>query len=166
MQRNTISLDRKLLIYEAQVTSVILYNACSWAAPKDILEKLNTCQRRHLRYILNYKWPNIISNKNLYKRCNDCRPLTKRVEETRWRMLGHILRSPENTPAQLALSYAIDGATLHKSRRGRHQINLYNVLKNDLNARNLRLNDINDLFNLRILAKNRKLWKDYFDEVI
>ena len=164
LQRNTISLDRKLLIYEAQVTSVILYNACSWAAPKDILEKLNTCQRRHLRYILNYKWPNIISNKNLYKRCNDCRPLTKRVEETRWRMLGHILRSPENTPAQLALSYAIDGATLHKSRRGRHQINLYNVL--DLNARNLRLNDIDDLFNLRILAKNRKLWKDYFDEVI
>ena len=82
-------------------------------------------------------------------------------------MLGHILRSPENTPAQLALSYAIDGATLHKSRRGRHQINLYNVLiKNDLNARNLRLNDIDDLFKLRILATNRKLWKDYFDEVI
>jgi hypothetical protein len=164
LERDNISLDRKLLIYEAQVTSVIMYNSCSWAAPKHIMEKLDTCQRRHLRYILNYRWPNIISNKNLYKRCNDCKPLTVRVEEARWRMLGHILRSPENTPAQTAFSYAVEGALIHKSRRGRHQINLYNILKGDLDKRGLKLNDINDLFDLRMLAKTRSLWKEYFDK--
>ena len=56
-------------------------------------------------------------------------------------MFGHILRSPENTPAQIALSYAVEGATAHKSRRGRHQINLFNILKVDLDKRDLKLND-------------------------
>ena len=97
-----------------------MYNACSWAGPKHILEKLDTCHRRH---ILNYRWPNIISNANLYKRCNDCKPLTARVEEARWRMFGHILRSAENALAQTALSFALEGASMHKSRCGRHQIN-------------------------------------------
>ena len=165
LQKDNISLDRKLLIYEAQVVSVIMYNACSWAAPKHILEKLDTCHRRHLRHILNYRWPNIISNVNLYKRCNDCKPLTARVEEARWRMFGHILRSAENTPAQTALSFALEGASMHKSRRGRHQINLFNVLKGDLDKRGLLLKDIDDLFNLRILAKDRLLWKEYYDKV-
>ncbi len=78
------------------------------------------------------------------------------LEEARWRMLGHILRSPENTPAQTALSFAVEGALIHKSRRGRHQINLYNVLKGDIEKRGLiKLNDINDLFDLRILASSR-----------
>ena len=39
---------------------------------------------------------------------NDCKPLTARVEEARWRMFGHILRSAENTPAQTALSFALE----------------------------------------------------------
>ena len=43
-------------------------------------------------------------------------------------MFGHILRSAENTQAQTALSFALEGASMHKSRRGRHQINLFNPL--------------------------------------
>ena len=54
---------------------------------------------------------------------------------------------------------------MHKSRRGRHQINLFNVLKGDLDKRGLLLKDIDDLFNLRILAKDRMLWKEYYDKV-
>jgi len=96
---------------------------------------------------------------------NDCKPLTARVEEARWRMFGHILRSAENTPAQTALSFALEGASMHKSRRGRHQINLFNVLKGDLDKRGLLFKDIDDLFNLRILAKDRLLWKEYYDKV-
>ena len=139
-----------------------MYNACSWAAPKHILEKLNTCHRKHLRHILNYKWPNVISNKNLYSRCNNCKPLTERVQEARWRMLGHILRSPENTPAQLALSYAVEGATLHKSRRGRHQTNLFNIIKSDIEALDISLNTSDDLFELRGLTRNSNVWKSYY----
>ena len=101
----------------------------------------------------------------VYKRSKNCKPLIKRVEEARWRMLVHILRSPENTPAQLALSYTITGGTEHKSRRGRHQINLFNVIQKDLDVRNLSMNDMSELIELRIFAKNRKIWKDCFDNV-
>ena len=78
--------------------------------------------------------------------------------------LDNTLRSAENTPAQTALSFALEGASMHKSRRGRHQINLFNVLKGDLDKRGLLLKDIDDLFNLRILAKDRLLWKEYYDK--
>lgn len=162
LQKKTISLEVKLQIYEAQVVSVILYNACSWAAPKHIIEKLNICHRKHLRHILNYRWPHIISNKNLYKRC-ETTPLSERVELSRWRMLGHILRSPENSPASLALSFALAEGLNFKSRRGRHQMNLFNTIRIDLNKRGIELNNIVDLFELRILAKNRNAWKNRFD---
>ena len=62
-----ITLDKKLKVYEAQVVSVIMYNSSCWATPKAVLEKLNVCHRRHLRQIMNIRWPrSMISNKTLY----------------------------------------------------------------------------------------------------
>ena len=49
----------------------------------------------------------MISNNTLYRRCNVAK-LSDRVSEYRWRMLGHILRSDENTAAQLALTFAVE----------------------------------------------------------
>ena len=86
-------------------------------------------------------------------------PLSERISLSRWRMLGHILRSPENSPASLALSFAVEGSCGYKSRRGRHQTNLFNVLKTDLSARGLSLNSIDDLHELRHVASNRQKWK-------
>ena len=154
LQRKKISLARKIQIYEAQVVSVLMYNSSTWAAPKAIIEKLDACHRRHLRYILNYKYPHIISNKNLYYRCNTT-PLSERVNLSRWRMLGHVLRSPENTPANTSLSFVVNSRGLLKSRVGRHQMNLFNIIKSDLCDRGINLNCLNDLQHLRTLAKNR-----------
>ena len=59
-----ISLKRKLLVYDAQVVSVLLYNCSSWSAPKSVIAKLDTCHRKHLRRICNIYWPNgVISNR-------------------------------------------------------------------------------------------------------
>ena len=74
-------------------------------------------------------------------------------------MLGHILRSPENSPASLSLSFAVEGSCEYKSRRGRHQTNLFNVIKADLSDKGLSLQSIDDLHELRYLAKNRNGWK-------
>ena len=52
-------------------------------------------------------------------------------------MFGHILRSDENTPAQLALLFAVNANTLFEGRLGRPRMNLFSVLVNDLNVRNL-----------------------------
>jgi hypothetical protein len=139
-----------------------MYGSCSWAAPKHVLERINTTHRRHLRGILNITWPNIISNENSYNKC-DVIPLTERTELSRWTMLGHVLRLPENSPAALALVYALDGCHA-KSRRGRHQINLFNTIKSDFNLRGYSLNCIEDLYLARDVARDRKKWQSLFNE--
>ena len=52
-----ITVDRKLKVYEAQVVSIIMYNSSCWATPAAVLETLDICHRKHLRAILNIRWP-------------------------------------------------------------------------------------------------------------
>ena len=102
-----ITLEKKLKVYQAQVISVIMYNAncCLGAAPKHVLEKLDGCHRKHLRKIMNIKWPSsMISNKTLYARCRT-KPLSSIAEAARWKMLGHVLRSDESSPAHASLCF-------------------------------------------------------------
>ena len=110
----------------------ILYNCNNWAAPKKFLDKLDACHRRHLRTITSHHWPDsVISNNALYKMCNVV-PLSVRVNQQRWSMFGHVLRMPENTPAQQALEFAVLGSSKYRSCRGRHCSNLLSLLQADL----------------------------------
>ena len=70
------------------VVPVFLYNSCTWAAPKNIFEKLDSAHRKHLREILNIRWPEMISNETLYARCK-LSNLSCRVTKYRWTMLGN-----------------------------------------------------------------------------
>ena len=134
-----------------------MYNSSCWAAPQIFLNKLDVVHRRHLRYILNIKYPGVISNNNLYKCCRT-EPLSAKVAQSRWRMLGHVLRGPLDGPAFSSLKFAIN--TLHLTgRRGRPQSNLFSLIVQDLRKRNLFLNDIYDLYNLRHLASDKTGWK-------
>ena len=153
-----IPLDKKLLLYEALVVSVLMYNSSCWAAPKSVLEKLDVVHRRHLRSILNYRYPNIISNINLYKRCN-AEPLSARVASSRWRMLGHVLRGPVEGPAYSSLVFAVNTLTAKTGRIGRPQSNLFTLIEYDLRNRNLYLNNLNDLIYLRNIALDKALWR-------
>ena len=40
---------RKVRLYDALITSVLLYNCSSWAVPENILNKLDVQQRKHLK---------------------------------------------------------------------------------------------------------------------
>ena len=93
---------------------------------------------------------------------SEATPLTDRVDLARWTMLGHVLRLPENSPAAVALSYALDGCQIYKSRRGRHQTNLFNTIKLDLSVRGFKLECFNDLYVVRDRAKKRTEWKELF----
>lgn len=154
-----ILLSKRLILYDALVVSVMLYNSGCWAVPKLVLEKLDIVHRRHLREILNYRYPNVISNNNLYKRCG-CEPLSVRVEKSRWRMLGHVLRGPEDGPAFSSLKFAINTLQL-PGRRGRPQTNLFSLIINDIKKREFKfnLNSLDDLYNLRDVARDRAEWR-------
>ena len=78
-------------------------------------------------------------------------------------MLGLGLRLPENSPAALSLVYALDGCSV-KSRRGRHQINLFNTMKSDLTLRGYSLNCLEDLYLVREVAEDRKKWQRLFSD--
>ena len=109
------------------------------------MEKIDTLHRRHLRTILNIKWPKgMISNDALYKRCN-VEKLSERIKFQRWKMFGHILRSQENTPVQVALSFAVESDELFTGRLGRPRMNLLSVLRNDLSERNLSIDNFHEL---------------------
>ena len=158
-----ISLDRKLRLYEAQVVSVIMYNANSWSPTKAALHKLDVTHRRHLRAILNIRYPGQIRNDTLYKRCG-AEKLSDRVNKLRWRMLGHILRSDENTAAHQALSFAVDCESndVFTGRVGRPRCNLFTLLRKDLADRNLSIDNFNELNEIRDIARCRNCWKILF----
>jgi hypothetical protein len=78
-------------------------------------------------------------------------------------MFGHVLRSPENSPAQSALCFVIDQLNILPGRRGRQRMNLIDVLKGDLKNSDLQLSKYEDILNLRFLAQNRKNWQELFN---
>ena len=158
-----ISVERKIRIYEALVVSILLYNCNSWAAPQATLEELDVIHRKHLRRILNIKWPkSVISNKTLYDRCN-VTPLSTRVNWYRWRMLGHILRGAEDSPAYLSILFAVNADSCMLGRLGRPCLNLLDIIRKDLVRKNInnKLKTITDFNYLRLLALDRDVWKNY-----
>ena len=115
--------------------------------------------------MLNIRWPNRISNEKLYS-LTKVKPLTVRVEEARWKLFGHILRSSETTPASMALMFAADSSEKVRGRRGRHRINLLYMLRNDLIKRKIDIkintNSIQYVYRLREIASNRSEWLKLF----
>ena len=77
-------------------------------------------------------------------------------------MLGHVLRSSENSPAQNALSFAVNAMKQMRGRVGRHRMNLLSIIKSDLQARDLSLSSYDDILELRELAQDRPRWKQMF----
>ena len=167
-----ISESRKL--NEALVTLVLLYNCSSWAATMASVDVL------HLRQIINTYWLTDISNENLahstracfysnenlYKRCNT-RPLTERIKKARWKMLVHVLRSGDDTPAFLSFRFACLECLDYKGKRGRPRSNLFDLLLKDIMTNNVivivnkrfSLNNFNDLV---LKAHDRHLlWRSY-----
>ena len=160
-QGQRICLSTRLKIYESLVVSVMLYNCNSWAVPKNYMDKIDICHRKHLRQIVKMTYPTIISNEALYKKCNS-RPLSERVAYSRWKMFGHILRSTSNSPAVCSLFFAVNSMRDMKGRVGRHQCNLLKTLKNDLSDRDIKLVNTEDIYNLIFLAQDRLKWRKLF----
>lgn len=161
-----ISIGRKIAVYEAQIVSIMMYNCGSWSPTAKSLEKLDICHRKHLRTLLNIRWPEgIITNKDLYKRCNSVK-LSERVPKARWKLLGHILRSADDSPAALALKFAV--TTQCRGRVGAHRKNLFKTIENDLALRgfkNFKFNSLKKLNKLKILASDRFAWRDKFNSL-
>jgi hypothetical protein len=63
----SIRKETKNKIFKACVKSVLSYGCETWLVTSEIRPKMQTFVNRCLRYILRIWWPNIISNKDLWR---------------------------------------------------------------------------------------------------
>ena len=75
---------------------------------------------------------------------------------------AYFLRGSENSPAHLSLTFAINSGNIYPGRRGRPTLNLLDMIRRDLKSKNLQndLCDIHDFYRLKMLALDRKAWKN------
>ena len=94
-------------------------------------------------------------------------------------MFGHILRSPENSPAALALQFALAENSPLKRRVGNHRDNLLKSLQKDLKLipmdhsstnidrySQLTMESHRDIVVLRNIASNKRKWNNLLNYVV
>lgn len=144
-----VKLSLKLRAYNAYVSSVFLYNSETWTLTKTRSSDIDVFHRKHLRNILNIRWPDVISNINLYAKTGE-KVWTDTVEIRRLRFLGHILRLPTETPVRQALS---EFCKKHKNPRGAPKTTWYKTVVKNLKDRGYTFEQALSL------ANERKSWR-------
>ena len=69
---------------------------------------LDTFQNRCLRRILGIRWPDVISNDELYRRA-EVPPVSKKVKKRRWKWIGHVLRIQPSGDPRKAFDFQLVG---------------------------------------------------------
>ena len=131
--------------------SVLLYGCETWLVTKEIQRKIQTFVNRCARYILRIWWPNIISNKDLWKVTGQ-EDINLEISKRKFRWIGHTLRKEDGeTPKALEL-WNLQG----NRKRGRPRNSWRrSVIKEAGRSRN----------ELRFLAANRWKWKGLIDNL-
>ena len=86
-----ISTRTKLRIFISNVKSVLLYGSESWRKIKTMLRKIQTFINPCLRRIYDIRWPEMISNKDLWERAGQ-EPMAKQILKRKCGWIRHTLR--------------------------------------------------------------------------
>ena len=128
-----MNLALKVWLYNASIHPILLYNSGTWGLTTFWTDKLDATHRRHLRRLTQVFYPNHISNRALYIKC-DSHPISWDVTQARLNLLGHVIWLPPQSPAQATLDLYVMPPKLSemKGRVGRHQTGLITVIKEEL----------------------------------
>jgi len=151
-------------LYNSFVLPVLTYNCGTWALTAQQLNRLEAFHRTQLRSILGIRYPNTITNQKLYDRTESV-PLGLTIMKARWRLFGHSLRLPSESPAALAMAAFFTDAD-KSSWRGRPRLTLPVILHQDLQSVRMSLRKRQDLEILRSIALDRRSWIDLCNTVI
>ena len=83
IRRQKISEERRLRLYNALVLPVLTYNCGTWALTEQQQKATDAFHRKQLRILLGIFYPEKISKKELYKRCNT-EPLGHFITRQTW----------------------------------------------------------------------------------
>ena len=169
-KNNKIRPEKRIMLYNTYITPILTYNSCTWALTETELEELEAFRRKQLRSVIGIRYPRTISNAKLYELCG-VEKLEHIIRGSRWRMLGHVLRMEDETPAKYAtINYFEKG---EKAFLGRPRTSLVTVISEDLKLASVQQNNENtqlghlpsqlksiaDLKQLETIAKERTKWK-------
>ena len=145
-----ISLTTKIRLFNSNVKSVLLYGAETWRTTKSTVKRVQTFINSCLRRILQIRWPDTISNNNLWQRTSQL-PVEDEIKKRRWGWIGHTLRKPRTNITRQALRWNPQG----KRRRGRPR----NTWRRDFEA------DITKMgytwSQLEGMAEDKSLWRSF-----
>jgi hypothetical protein len=113
-KNKNISRKTKLRLFNSNVKSVLLYGCETWKVTKQITNQLQIFINHCIRCIINRRWPDMISNENLWDVTNQ-QPIGNQIKERKWRWIGHTLRKTEGAIERAALNWNPQSAR----RRGR-----------------------------------------------
>ena len=164
IRKDHISEKLRLNLYRTLVKPVLMYNSSTWGLTQKETKGLDAFHRQQLRQLIGKKYPNKISNQNLYKRCEE-RPISIDILKGRWRLFGHILRLSDETPAVKAMKFYFEGSG--KRFRGRPRETLVTTLNKDITrARSMErsfpiptIKSKEDFQQIRLKAQDRTAWR-------
>ena len=146
---SSISVHTKIRLFNFNVKSVLLYGCETWLTSESLLNKLQVFINRCLRKILRVWWPDTISNSNLWSKCKQL-PIAIEIKKRKWNWIGHTLRKPTDEICRQALTWNPQGSR----RTGRPKLTWKRCLEREIQDSGRSLGE------LKVLAKNRKRWKE------
>lgn len=126
------SLKTKMILYNCNVKSVLLYGSESWPVIKTDMRRMEVFHNGCLRRICQTFWPNKISNNELYKKTGSW-SITKEITRRRLRWLGHVLRMEQDSITKVALRWTPPG----KRKPGRPKTTWRRTVTQELEQMNL-----------------------------
>jgi hypothetical protein len=99
-----ISRTTNLRIFNSNVKSILLYGAETWGTTKTVLQKIQTFYNTCLRRIFNIRWPERITNEELWRLAKQD-PIDMQIRRRKWGWIGHTLRKPPSNTTRQALTW-------------------------------------------------------------
>ncbi|VDO95885.1 unnamed protein product [Schistosoma curassoni] len=109
-----LSTNTKVRMSNTNVKTVLLYGVETWRTTKAIIQKIQMFINSYLRKILQIRWPDTISNNQLWEKTNQI-PVEEEIRKKRCKWIGHTLRKSPNCVTRQALTWNPQG----QRRRGR-----------------------------------------------
>ena len=103
-----ISLHTKLRLFNSNVKSVLLYGAETWKLTKGTTQRIQVFINTSLRRICNIRWPNKITNEDLWKKTKES-PIEVEIKRRKWKWIGHTLRKATNSINRQSLQWNPQG---------------------------------------------------------
>ena len=149
-----ITINTKLVVYEACVLTVLLYASETWTAYRHQIKLLERFHQNCLRRILGIKWDSLTPDTDVLQRANTS-SIEKRIINNQMRWAGHMVRLEDSRlPKQMFYGELTSGKRPNHKPKMRYK---------DVISKNLALLKIEES-NFETLANDPKKWRESIKE--